>query len=62
MKLYWKKLKSHPGIPTASVMTVAFALAGLANEKSPVVGLIAALMFSTVMWGIVLWTARKVKI
>ena len=56
--LFWKRLKAHPGVPVASAMTAVFLFAGLSNPHSQSVGLASAIIFSAIMWAVVLWTAR----
>lgn len=54
---YWQRLKAHPGVGHAALLTVIFPLAGLANEQ-PVTGVVAGLIAATSVWMIVLITAR----
>lgn len=59
MRSYWKRLRNHPGVPTASVLTVAFCLAGMSRDDvSLMQGVVIGLVTSLFMWAIVLWTAR----
>jgi fucose permease len=55
---YFKRLKSHPGVPVAGFLTAVFPLAGLANKNGWQDGVIAGLVAAAVVWLIVLWTAR----
>lgn len=59
MRNYLKRLLAHPGVPVAGILTVAFLLAALSNERSPGRAMWDALWFSAPVWGVVLWTARK---
>ncbi len=54
---YMQRLRSHPGVPTATTLTVVFPLAGLLNEQ-PATGVVAGLIAATSVWLIVLITAR----
>ena len=58
MRNYLKRLRAHPGVPVAAVLTFAFLLAALSNERSPGGAMLVALWFSALVWGVVLWTAR----
>lgn len=57
MKTYIKRLKAHPGVPVAAMLTVVFPLAGLGN-KNTLPGVAAGLACAAMVWLIVLWTAR----
>lgn len=57
MKTYLKRLRIHPGVPVASMLTLIFMLAGLGN-KNWLAGVIAGAVVSILMWCVVLWTAR----
>jgi hypothetical protein len=59
MRNYLKRLRAHPGVPIAAVLTFAFLLAALSNERSPGGAMWIALVFAALVWGVVLWTARK---
>lgn len=59
MRNYLKRLRAHPGVPVAGVMTFAFLLAALTSERSPGGAMWIALVFAALVWGVVLWTARK---
>ena len=54
---YFDRLKSHPGIPVAAMLTFAFILGGSAN-KNPVFGIVLGLVASIFVWILVLITAR----
>jgi len=54
---YMQRVRSHPGVPTAAILTVVFPLAGLMNEQ-PVTGIAAGFIAATSVWLIVLVTAR----
>jgi hypothetical protein len=54
---YFDRLKNHPGIPVATMLTFAFILAGFAN-KNPVFGIALGLVASIFVWITVLITAR----
>ena len=58
MRNYLKRLRGHPGLPVALVLTPAFMLAGLANEN-PTAGFVMGSIASVIVWCIVLWTALK---
>ena len=57
---YMDRLKAHPGVPIASMMTVIGGFAGVANESMTTLGgfIFGACVFAAVTWPIVLWTAR----
>lgn len=55
---YWQRLKGHPGVPMATMLSFIFPLAGLGNANGWEGGVIAGLVASLVIWMIVLWTAR----
>ncbi len=59
MRNYLKRLRAHPGVPVAAVLTFAFLLAALSNEHNPGGAMWLALWFVALVWGVVLWTARK---
>lgn len=60
MKTYLKRLKNHPGVEVAFVMTGLGGFAGIANESmGPFTGAVfGASVMGLVCWPIVLWTAR----
>jgi len=58
MRNYLNRLRAHPGVPVATVLTFAFLLAALSNERSPGGAVWGALVFAALVWGVVLWTAR----
>ena len=60
-RTYWQRLKSHPGVPVASVLTLAGALAGSGNESfGPWSGaLFGALLMGSLTWLPVLLTAME---
>lgn len=33
MRTYFKRLSNHPGVPVASILTVAFTFSGAATER-----------------------------
>lgn len=56
---YVKRLKLHPGVPVAAMMSGAFLSAGLSNPSlSWWQGAVVGAGFSVLPWAIVLWTAR----
>lgn len=57
MRNYFKRLRAHPGVPVAAMLTIMFLIGGLAN-KNPQSGLIDGLAASLSIWLIVLITAR----
>lgn len=59
MRNYLKRLRAHPDVPVAAVMTFAFLLAALSNEHNPGGAMWAALWLAALVWGLVLWAARK---
>ncbi len=62
MKTYLKRLKAHPGVPLASILTPIFIATGLTAtglaEGHPMDGLLVGVGASVMTWAIVLWTAR----
>jgi hypothetical protein len=58
MRNYLKRLRAHPGVPVAAVLTFAFLLAALSNKHNPGGAMWIALVFAALVWGVVLWTAR----
>ena len=55
MKNYFKKLKSHPGVPLAAFMTVLFVLAGATNKSFSIpAGMLFGLVGLLLIWIIVL--------
>jgi hypothetical protein len=58
---YLKRLRNHPGLLAATMMTALGALAGSGNESfEPLHGAIfGACVMGVFVWPIVLWTARK---
>lgn len=58
MKTYYKRLRGHPGVPVAGLVSFLFPLAGVGDEKGWLGGVIAGLVAAAVVWAIVLWTAR----
>jgi len=63
MKDYFKRLKEHAGIGTATMMTIMIFLAVASNKTahSVVDVLIMGSIFSAVIWSIVLITNLKKK-
>jgi len=59
MRNYLKRLRAHPGIPVAAVLTFAFLHVALCSERGPGGAMWIALVFAALVWGVVLWTARK---
>jgi len=57
---YLDRLKSHPGVPVASMMTVIGGFSGAANESMGAIDgfIFGACVLGVVCWPIVLWTAR----
>ena len=57
---YFDRLKQHPGVPVASMMTVIGGFAGAASDSMSFAGgfVFGACIFAIVTWPIVLWTAR----
>lgn len=62
MRNYLIRLKAHPGVPVATVLSAAFPLAALGNENSPGGAMILALFFAALVWTVVLWTARDLSL
>jgi len=52
MRTYFKRLKNHPGVPVATILSIAFFLMGLPDSLS-LFGLVA----SGIFWVPVLLTA-----
>jgi hypothetical protein len=61
MRNYLKRLRAHPGVPVAAVLTFAFLLAALSNKHNPGGAMWVALVFAALVWGVVLWTAGKIE-
>jgi hypothetical protein len=59
MRNYLNRLRAHPGVPVAVVLTFAFLLAALSNERNPGGAMWIALVFVALVWGLVLWTAKE---
>ena len=56
---YMQRLKAHPGVPIASIVTAAFIFSGIANEGLTTgQGVLVGLAASLVAWLPVLITAR----
>jgi len=53
MRTYFKRLKNHPGVPVATILSIAFFLMGLPDINSALFGLVA----SGIVWVPVLLTA-----
>lgn len=60
MKEYFKRLKEHPGVEVAGIMTILIPMAALGNKNLDTTGVIIisglGILF---MWGIVLITNFK---
>lgn len=54
---YMERLKNHPGLPVAAILTPSFLAAGFMN-KNPWYGVTAGLFFSIVVWAAVLVSNR----
>ena len=54
MRTYCKRLKNHPGVPLAAILTCAFVILGIEKGGG---GMIAGFLGSLVFWAIVLITA-----
>ena len=50
---YFERLKEHPGVPIASVMTVVGGLAGASNESFPILD---GFIFGVIVMGGFCWT------
>jgi hypothetical protein len=63
MREYFNRLKSHPGVPVASLMTILGCLAGASNENFPIAdGMIfGGLVMGGFCWSIVLLSNFKSK-
>lgn len=62
MKDYFKRLKDHPGLGIATILTVMGAFAGAANKnfENPLHGaLFGVIVMGTFVWSIVLISNRK---
>lgn len=60
MKTYLKRLKSHPGVPIAMMLTSVAVLCAIANDSTTVKqGIIVGLVASLFFWVPVLITARN---
>lgn len=61
MKDYFRRLKHHTGVPIATMITVLFCLAGLANKNIKVWwhGLIIGGVASIFVWLVVLFNNGK---
>jgi hypothetical protein len=58
MKIYIKRLRSHPGVGLMGLITIALMLAGMANENSDFLsGALLGLIASIPGWLLVLITA-----
>lgn len=53
MKGYFKRLKSHPGLSTATLITLLGSLAGVSNKSIPP---LTGLIFGTVVAGVLSWS------
>lgn len=56
---YWQRLKRHPGVGIAALMTVAGALAGASRGDGIGVIIFGAVIMGLCVWTPVLLTARK---
>jgi hypothetical protein len=56
MKEYFKNLKEHPGIGTATLFTIMFMFAGMSNKsfQNPLHGMLFGLACSSLIWIIIL--------
>lgn len=63
MKEYFKRLKEHPGLGAATLMTIMFVFAGMSNKsiEKPIDGAIFGLLCSSVVWVTVLISNIKRK-
>jgi hypothetical protein len=63
MKDYFKRLRTHPGVPVASVMTVVGSLAGASNQSFPIAdGMVfGGLFMGGFCWSVVLLSNFKSK-
>lgn len=61
MKQYFIRLKSHPGLGVATILTFSGAFAGAANKSAPplIGALLGALFVGGLAWSAVLISNRK---
>jgi len=58
---YFKRLKTHPGVPVATVMTIVGSLIGASNQSFPIVdGMVfGGLFMGGFCWSLVLLSNLK---